>query len=649
MVRQKVEPKGQYRRQVHARPTTSFASAAPITGSIDPQSNALIRGLTSFTQSLAGAVRQQRQATFESQALTAHANKSAYIKEASEYLENTPDGGLGDPAQYQEELGKLREKYFSSITHGRLKESINTEIDAWNSGHLGALQQNAAAKQRLELGQNVLESKVKELGALLDKGEINQDQYNQEISTVFKYARESEAIAMSEEDVGRFAIQLQELNGRNPALAKALENSELLSVGHRATLKKQRAEAEAMQPAERQLKQLEVQPAIEKLMAQNQLTRAWFKPYVAKGIFTAGQVQTYLNQQKKLQEQAKTNFNYLAIFGSENIKHLQLKDQQKALQFSHHEYIKQYGSKQGQDLFDTKLRKNGIVYKPYQATLQAGLPSLGAVINSEKDIPKNTIEAVNLYKRLKAMGMVDLYLSNEEATAYAAIDAYVETGDTMEEALNKHLAVENDPNTQHLVPTWNELNDVAADIRSEMSPYWGDAPPMLSGLEASAKAMYTNLIKRKVSPEKAKELVVNRLTNTYDVIDGQLINKRLLGFNYDRDDLTTRFHHLIDHYKRENQGIDADEELALEPMEGGFFRLVDKESGFPYFDNKGKAYRFSYQQMMGQGEDTVSKIMKNAKLQALQEEIKNRNQIRHNKAEARRLFKYRHIPYSPED
>ncbi|MCX4024746.1 hypothetical protein H0A36_26755 [Endozoicomonas sp. SM1973] len=640
MIRQKIDRGGQYRRQVSARPTTSFASAAPVTGSIDPQSNALIQGLTSFTQSLAGAVRQQQQATFETQALTAQANMSAYKKEASEYLDNTPDGGLGDAGQYQEELGKLHKKYFSSIMHGRLKERINTEIDAWNTGHLGALQQNAAAKQRLELGQNVLETKVEELGALLDKGEINQDQYNQEIGAVFKYARESEAIAMSEEDVGRFAIQLQELNGRNPALAKALENSELLSVGHRATLKKQRAEAEAMQPAERQLKQLEVQPTIEKLMSQNQLTRSWFKPYVAKGIFTAGQVQTYLNQQKKLQEEAATNFNYLAIFGSENVKHLQPKDQQKALQFSRQEYIKQYGSKHGQDIFDVKLRKNGIVYKPYQSTLRAGLPSLGAVITSEKDIPKNTVEAVNLYKRLEAMGMVDMYLSNEEATAYAAIDAYVETGDTMEEALNKHLAVENDPNTQHLVPTWNELNDVAADIKSEMAPYWGDAPPMLSGLEASAKAMYTNLIKRKVAPDKARELVVNRTKNTYDVIDGQLINKRLLGFNYDKADFTARFRHLIDHYKKENPAIDADEELALEPMEGGFFRLVDKKSGFLYFDNNHKAYRFSYQQMMGQGDDSVSQLMKQDKLNQLREAIKNNTP----EARARKLSNYGYVP-----
>ena len=176
-MRQKIERGGQYRRQVSARPTASVASAAPTTGSIDPQSNALIRGLASFTQSLSGAIREEQQATFETQALTAQANMSAYKKEASQYLENTPDGGLGDTGQYQEELGKLREKYFSSITHGRLKERVNTEVDAWNTGHLGALQQNEAAKQRLELGQNLLESKVEELNLLLDKGEINQDQY----------------------------------------------------------------------------------------------------------------------------------------------------------------------------------------------------------------------------------------------------------------------------------------------------------------------------------------------------------------------------------------------------------------------------------------------------------------------------------------
>ena len=94
---------------------------------------------------------------------------------------------------------------------------------------------------------------------------------------------------------------------------------------------------------------------------------------------------------------------------------------------------------------------------------------------------------------------------------------------------------------------------------------------------------------------------------------------------------------LINYLHKKEPAIDKDDKLAIAPREGGQFQLVDKVSGLPHYDSNGRTYLFTFNQIMGKGEDTVSDLMKEANHLQMQREVKRNQTIERAKRTGRTL------------
>lgn len=632
MPRQKTQPIETYRRQVHARYTPSFSHAAPTTGFIDPRSNDLVRGLAAFATTSAGIVRERREATFEAEALAAKENLSAFKRELGAYLENTPDRGLGDPASYQEDINEMRAKYFDSLSNGKLKNMVNTEVDVYLKGQFGALQEYAEGQQREKLGKSTLLSAFEEVQQQMRKGGLSRKEALSKLQTTGRYLLESEAIAMNPDSLGKYLVELQSMNGeeQDSLIAEAFEDSELISVPIRADLKRLKQHAEALKPAQRELARLDLMGSIEGLINKGKLTKDWFKPYIAQGIFSASDAAHYLDAQKKRQAQAQTNLNYVASFGHKDLKYLPAKDQQTALQYNHSLFLKEYGPEKGQQKFDALLRANGVVYKTYQSILGAGLTAVGSVAKSEDEVPRNTTEGYALYKRLKALGMADAHLTDKEAMAYSAIETHMELmGSSFTEAYNTYAQLKNNPYAQTVRLSPRERINLGEEIKDELSATkeWGwfkDNPQAFQDIVPGYLARLRDLQAMGIPQDKAKEIVLDRVKNIYAVINGSLFNKRFFGPDFNPEDIENRVNVLIEDIKKHNPEIPKDKKLTLQQMEGGRYLVID-EVGVPFSDKNDKSYLFTHHQLMGKGANTATALLEEKGRQELEQKMR-RNQ-----------------------
>ncbi|MGI0120241.1 hypothetical protein [Zooshikella sp. RANM57] len=624
MARQKTQEQEQYRRQVKANYTPTFRGAGRSTGFIDPQSNSLLQGISALANVGASVNREQKQASFESEALAARENLRGFKRELGAYLENTSDKGLGDPSSYQEDIDELRQKYFSSLSNEKIKAQVNTEVDVHLKSQFGALQEYAAGQQREKLGKSTLLSALEDTQQLLANEEMDRAQAVSKLQATAKYLMESEAIAMSPEAVGKYLVELQEMAGEDndTLIAEAFANSEFVPVPMRADLKQLKDRAEALKPAQRELMRLDLQPTIESLSEKNKLTRGWFKPYVKKGLFSANEVSHYLNKQKQVQQDIAKQYSYLKIFGQKDLKYYSGKEQQEIIKYNHARLLKELGAEKGQRQFNVLLRENGVVYKAYGNVLKAGLTTVGTHANTEDELPRNFQEGYALYQDLKGLGMSHAHLSDEDALAYSAIESHMELfGSTLTEAYNTYAQFKNNPHATQVRLNAFDRTNLSDSIRRKL----GDAKNYQDVIPRYAKRVQ-DLMAIGIPQDKAKEKVLERAENTYAVINGSLFNKRHFGPTFDKEKVEKNVNVLLNYIKANYADVDEDADLSLMPLDGGLYVVVD-ELGVPYSDKHGKQYKFTHHELMGEGKNTASALINDEKLKEFRANMK-RNQER---------------------
>ena len=259
------------------------------------------------------------------------------------------------------------------------------------------------------------------------------------------------------------------------------------------------------------------------------------------------------------------------------------------------------------------MSKNSVVFTPWKEELEHALGVINNTNIFDIDNVENFMIGYNRFKKLKRLGQDNNpkadYLTGREELFYEGVLALERTGTEVNQAVAKMWQfINNDDYVKEF-----EAIDNITDMREAIDNYfdaWGwddttETNPQVQEAMRIAKILRITGVPEATAYEQAAKMV----TDSYISVDGILWNRRKMpnGNKGLEKELTVKSQEISkiieDKYEYYDEG-----DLVLAPWFGNMYVVMERNTRLPA-QVDGKAFAFTYAEVFGDGENSLSKML----------------------------------------
>ena len=280
------------------------------------------------------------------------------------------------------------------------------------------------------------------------------------------------------------------------------------------------------------------------------------------------------------------------------------------------------------------MNGNAIVFYPWKEELDKGLGIINNYNSFQADKIEDFMIGYNRFKQLKRIGTVNNpnpeadYLTGREELFYEGVLALEKGGMEINQAVTQMWGLVN--NAKHVKSFDNYDDEIQNEIKDKFDKFgfWSDDAETHEQVQEALRIYRIMKLTGEMSHEEAKNKAVDMIGKSYIEVDGLLWNRRSLpqGNPALSDDLTSKSKYLAktladDKYDKASQ-YDK-ENLVLVPWEGNQYVIVERNTKLPAIFEDGKVYAYSYAEVFGKGDNSLSKIIAEDNTVKLQKDRNN--------------------------